>query len=159
MIDLTDLQEDILTLAVEDPDRTNEEIAEILDCSPDWVGEVRRKYEHKVNEEEVTDELLTVSGTTSNPPKPKSKKAETDRTMEIVIATGAWWVPIIVLVQGVEPTLGMWLFMLGGWVGVPGAIFLDCKERGSLGKGVIYTIGAALMPMFLGLVYLYRREQ
>lgn len=76
MIELTDLQEDILTLAVEDPDMTNEEIAEILDCSPDWVGEVRRKYGSKVNEEEVNDELKTVSDTVSSPPQPEDEKAE-----------------------------------------------------------------------------------
>jgi len=63
MIDLTDLQEDILTLAVENPDMTNEEIAEILDCSEEWVGEVRRKYEHKVNENKVDKDLNTRRGT------------------------------------------------------------------------------------------------
>jgi hypothetical protein len=62
MIDLTDLQEDILTLAVKNPDLTNEEIADVLDCSPNWVGEVRRKYEHSVDESQVDDSLNTVRG-------------------------------------------------------------------------------------------------
>lgn len=78
MIELTDLQEDILTLAVEDPDMTNEEIADVLDCSPDWVGEVRRKYGSKVNEEEINDELQTVSGTVSNPPQPEDEKTKAE---------------------------------------------------------------------------------
>ena len=50
MIELTDLQEDILTLAVENPEMTNQEIADVLDCSENWAGEVRRKYEHAVDE-------------------------------------------------------------------------------------------------------------
>ncbi|USZ68315.1 hypothetical protein NGM10_00905 [Halorussus salilacus] len=62
MIDLTDLQEDILTLAVKNPEMTNEEIADVLDCSPNWVGEVRRKYEHAVDESQVDDSLNTVRG-------------------------------------------------------------------------------------------------
>jgi hypothetical protein len=62
MIDLTDLQEDILTLAVKNPEMTNEEIADVLDCSPNWVSEVRRKYEYSVDESQVGDSLNTVRG-------------------------------------------------------------------------------------------------
>ncbi|WP_276298815.1 hypothetical protein [Halorussus lipolyticus] len=160
MIDLTDLQEDILTLAVEHPDKTNEEIAAILDCSPDWVGDVRRDYEHKVNENQVTDELNTVSGTASNPPAPSTNEESegTDRTMEIVLATGLWWMPIIIMLQGGQPPVGAWAFFGIGWIGVPAAVFLDAKGRGSIGGGLIYTIASVCLPMVAGLVYLSRRE-
>lgn len=61
MIELSDLQKDILKMAVEhDGDITNKEIAERLDCSEDWAGETRRKYEHKVNEEEIPDDWQSV---------------------------------------------------------------------------------------------------
>ena len=156
MIDLTDLQEDILTLAVEDPDKTNDEIAAILDCSPDWVGEVRRKYEHKVNESKVTDELKTVSGTASNPPKPEDKKKAENYAAGIIVATGVWWFPILGLVNGRTPP-GIWLLMLVGWIGVPALVFLDTKRRRSLSGGLIYTVASMVLPMFCGLVYLYRR--
>lgn len=56
-IDLTDLEEDILTVAKQNPDLTNEEIAEKLDCSASWVGEVRDRYESKVPKDEIPDEL------------------------------------------------------------------------------------------------------
>lgn len=56
-IDLTDLEEDILTVAKQNPDMTNEEIAEKLNCSASWVGEVRGKYESKIPEDEIPDEL------------------------------------------------------------------------------------------------------
>lgn len=111
MIDLTDLQEDILTLAVDDPDRTSEEIAAILDCSPDWVGEVRRKYEHKVNENEVTGELKTVSGTASNPPKSMDKKKAENYALGIILATGVWWLPILGTIPGETVPTQTWLLM------------------------------------------------
>ena len=156
MIDLTDLQEDILTLAVDDPDRTSEEIAAILDCSPDWVGEVRRKYEHKVNENEVTGELKTVSGSASNPPKPKTEQSKDIYDIGIVGATVVWWLPVLAMIQGNSPENAMLLLTIG-WIGVPAAVFLDAKERGSLGGGLIYTVVSVFLPMFSGLVYLRRR--
>ncbi|WP_135805197.1 Lrp/AsnC family transcriptional regulator [Halorussus marinus] len=87
MIELTDLQEDILTLAVENPEMTNEEIAEILDCSEEWVGEVRRKYEQKVSESKVSQELQTVAGTAKNPPQPGNSVLDTDEidTFDVVM--------------------------------------------------------------------------
>lgn len=60
MIDLTDLQEDILTLATKHPDMTNRDIADVLDCSEEYVGEVLRDYEHAVDESKVTNELNTI---------------------------------------------------------------------------------------------------
>ncbi len=60
MIDLTDLQEDILTLAIKHPDMTNGEIADVLNCSEEYVGEVRRDYEHAVDESKVDNELNTI---------------------------------------------------------------------------------------------------
>lgn len=158
MIELTDLQEDILTLAVDDPDRTNEEIADVLDCSPDWVGEVRRKYEHKVAQSEVTDELKTVPGTASNPPKPRDEKKAENYAIGIVLATGAWWFPVLGVIQGETVPAQIWLLMAGGWIGVPALVFLDCKERRSLGGGLVYTVAGVFLPMFSGLVYLYRRS-
>lgn len=157
MIDLTELQEDILTLAIENPDRTNKEIAAILDCSPDWVGEVRRKYEHKVNEAEVTDDLKTASGTASNPPMPNSGESGSSYDVGIVAATAIWWLPILAWAQGSSPE-SAWILFTIGWVGVPAAVLLDAKERGSLGGGLIYTIASVVLPMFSGLVYLYRRR-
>jgi len=65
MIELTDLQEDILTLAVKRDDLSNQDIADILDCSEEYVGEVRRDYEGKVDESAVSSGLNTVSGEVS----------------------------------------------------------------------------------------------
>ncbi|KZN26524.1 hypothetical protein A4G99_21030 [Haladaptatus sp. R4] len=66
MIDLTDLQEDILTLAVQNPDITNKEIADRLDCSENYAGEIRRKYEGSVDEEQISGKLNSVSNSSGS---------------------------------------------------------------------------------------------
>lgn len=60
------------------------------------------------------------------------------------------------MIQGQQPE-GAWLFIIGGWIEVPALIFLDAKERGSLGGGLIYTLASVFLPMFSGLLYLHRR--
>lgn len=62
-IELTDLEEDILVVAHRNPDMTNEEIAEKLDCSASWVTETRNKYESKVPDSEIPN---TLNGDYSN---------------------------------------------------------------------------------------------
>ncbi|WP_136688671.1 hypothetical protein [Halorhabdus amylolytica] len=65
-VDLTGLQEDILTLAVEDPDLTNEEIADRLDCSPQYVSDVRNQFEHKVDADSLNGDLSSSGQSTSS---------------------------------------------------------------------------------------------
>lgn len=61
MDDFTDLQEDILTLAVKHPQMTDGEIADALDCSVGKVGNVRLNYREEFERSQLDDELATVS--------------------------------------------------------------------------------------------------
>lgn len=143
MIELTDLQEDILALAVEQPDLTNRDIAEVLDCSEDWVGEVRNKYEPKVDENQIDPEepLNTVDGTPADPPDPSRSTEWDDKPEDIskgaaLIAAGlcAWGAALFLTLHPdasteVEPgTIELLWWISGLWTLVfPVGIFLDAQ--------------------------------
>lgn len=63
----TKLQDRIVEAAAKNPDQTNEEIAEDLDCSAGYVGETRRRFEDEIESRSSSSSSSSSESSGTNP--------------------------------------------------------------------------------------------